>query len=153
MSDHTPPCPAATAAVILLAVLLSFSGCAKNPTEPTSIVGRWTGYNTIGTGSDGWITLAIAQDRSCEVTGSISGDHGGWGEYRLRFEGTPTYYNNEVFGDIYIWRYRPGVDTVRVDAWLSGIFTLKYGSASGTWFIQPDQAFTADGNWAATKEK
>ena len=143
----------ATVAILILASIPVINSCSKGPTEATSIVGRWTGYNSFGTGSNGWATMAIDGDHHCELTGAITGEYGAWGgAYKLRFEGTPTYYNNQVFGDIWIWRYRTGIDTVRAAAWWSGEFNLKTGSVVGGWVVDQGEPFGGQGDWAATKE-
>ncbi len=140
-------------ALLAIAICAGAIACSKGPLEKTSVKGTWTGYLEFAGSTAGYNTMTIDEEKECSLVAEISGELAAWGgAYTLRIEGEPIIYYEQVIGDITIWRYRPGIDTVRTTGRWSGEFHLDTKVAWGSWMVDFNGPFSADGTWMASKQ-
>ena len=143
---------------LILMLLVTVSGCdSSTNANKFSIPGTWEGFIGLGIGIEptvkGDLTLNISGAMVCTVSGHASGLVGSTNYLEFDFTGLLQVDQTEtILGDITIVRYQPGIDTLQATATMSGEFNLRNGGAFGEWYVKPDEAFNADGQWTVLKK-
>ena len=145
------------AGAMILGTAFMMFGCENSLKVEYNLPGTWEGYIGLGQQTNqvavGDLTMIVDNQRNVSVSGVITGSWDVYGgEFTLTFEGNPILrVQEDIYGEITMTRYRPGIDTTAVTVLFTGLFSEHSVSCFGDWQTVSGSVFSGTGTWTVAK--